>query len=88
MYNTGGLTEGSAKECKMDYEKAASRQNADLAIIKNFKGALIDFAGIIGLHSFKREASSIPELLGMVELDIISRRKQYERTLEMIEKEK
>jgi hypothetical protein len=88
MYDTSGLTEESAKVCKPDYEKVASKQLSDLTIIKQFKCSLIAFVSIIGSHSFKREASSIPELLGMVELDILNRQKQYERILELIEKDK
>lgn len=76
MYDGESPRGESVKECKPDYEKVASKQLSDLTIIKQFKCALIAFVGIIGHHSFKREASSIPELLGMVELDILNRQKQ------------
>ena len=88
MYDKNMGSEGSMKICKPDYEEIATKESADLAVIKTFKCSLIAFIGVIGRHSFKRESSSIPELLGMVELDILNRQKQYERTLKMIEKDK
>ena len=87
MYDSSRLTEGSVKECKPDYEKVAIDQKAELVIIENFKKSLLEFIGVINRHSFKQKPSSIPELLGTVEIDIINRQKQYERTLEMIEKD-
>ena len=87
MYDKN-MSESIPKECKPNYEEVATKQSADLVVIKTFKCSLIAFIGVIGRHSFKREASSIPELLGMVELDIINRQEQYERTCEMIEKDK
>lgn len=88
MYNKNMGSESGPNECKPDYKEVAAKQSADLAVIKTFKCSLIAFIGIVGSHSFKREASSIPELIGTVELDILNRQKQYERTVEMIEKSK
>lgn len=79
---------GECKPCKPDYKKVAAKQNTELMIIERFKESLIEFIGVIGQKSFKREASSIPELLGTVELDIIDRQRQHKRTLEMLEEDK
>lgn len=76
------------KECTPDYEQIAASQKADLLIIENFKKSLLEFIDVIGTHSFKKEGATIPELLGVVELDIINRRKRYERSLGMVEKNK
>lgn len=89
MYDTSGpMSEGGMKKCKPDYEQMAAKQGAELIVIENFKQSLLEFIAVIGQHSFKREQSSIPELLGFVELDIINRQKQYERSLDMLEKNK
>jgi len=88
MYETNPPRGELEKACKPDYEKMAAKQHIELLIIERFKQSLLEFIAVIGTHSFKREMSSIPELLGYVELDIINRQKQYERSLEMIEKDK
>lgn len=86
----GGPGGGEAKqECKPDYEKVAAKQQEELKVIDDFKNALLDFIEVIGMYNFKKQgSSSIPELLGTVELDILNRKKQYMRTLRMLEKDK
>jgi len=86
MYETNPTRGESEKACKPDYEKMAAKQKAELTTIENFKESLIEFVAVVGRHSFKREVSSIPELLGTVELDIINRQEQYRRTLDNMEK--
>jgi hypothetical protein len=86
--NPSKFEESAPRECKPDYEKMAAKQQAELLVVENFKQSLLELIGVIGVHSFRNDTSTIPELLGIVELDIIKRTAQYGRTLELLEKDK
>jgi len=90
MYDTDGMSDRpmgeSMKPCKPDYEAMAATSKQNLDVVKNFRASLIDFISVIGRHSMRRrEPSSLPELLGTVELDIISREREVENLLKQIE---
>ena len=88
MYESQGLGDASMSEkCKEpDWEAEIAKAKKELEIIESFKRALIDFIGVIGTHSFRRkENSSIPELLGTVELDTYERAKNIDRLMKKLE---
>ena len=73
---SGGLGSQSEKCIEPDWEAEIAKAKKELEIIESFKRALIDFIDVIGIYSLRRkENSSIPELLGTVELDILERTK-------------
>lgn len=87
MYETsGGMPK--AESCKEpDWEAEIAKETKNLVVIKRFKESLVEFIGVIGIHSFKCKGdSSIPELLGTVELDIMEREKQIARFMIKLEK--
>ncbi len=88
MYETAGSGPKSESCKEPDWEAAISKATKDLAIIKGFKESLIQFISLIGTHSFKRRdsSSSMPELLGTVEFDIMEREKSIERFMKKLEK--
>ncbi len=88
MYDTNqGGPESARSECKPDYEKAAASLKKKMDIYVQFKNSLIAFVQTIGRHSLRREPSSLPELLGKVELDIMEQSEEYNNLLSMIEKD-
>ena len=86
MYEISGSGPQSEAKCKEpDWEAEIAKAQKDLDIIKMFRGALFDFLGVIGKHSFRRDSSSIPELLGTVVLDIVEREKQLAGMMKKLE---
>lgn len=86
MYDTHGTqAEVGMRDCKPDYEKLAADLKKRTEFYKNFRESLIKFIGVIGRHSLKREPSSLPELLGQVELDIVEQGNQFDELMSKIE---
>lgn len=85
MYTDSPQGVDMAKECKPDYELQAKRLKQKMDIYLRFKESVIEFIQIIGNHSFKREPSSLPELLGKVVLDCLDQEKEYNNLLSKIE---
>ena len=75
-------------KCKEpDWEAEIASERGSLDVIRDFKTALFKFIGVIGTHSFRRrETSSIPELLGIVELDIAEREHKINRMIDRLSK--
>ena len=86
MYEISGNGPQSERCKEPDWEAEIVKGKNDLDVIERFHGALIDFIGVIGKHSFRRDTSSIPELLGTVSLDIMERKKTIARLMEKLEK--
>ena len=86
MYEISGSGPLGEAKCKEpDWEAEIAKEKADLDVIEKFHIALIDFIGVIGKHSFRRESSSIPELLGTVSLDIMERKRIITQLLKKLE---
>ena len=87
MYESQGFGNDSMSEkCKEpDWEAEIAHGKAALDVIERFHIALIDFIGVIGKNSFRRDSSSIPELLGTVSLDIMDRKKTIAQLLKKLE---
>lgn len=90
MYDTQENMPKGERCREPDWEAEIEKSQKGLDVIKRFKKSLIEFIGVIGQHSFRsrnRESGgSIPELLGIVELDIMQREKQVARLMENMEK--
>ena len=87
MYETSGSGPVSEKCKEPDWEAEIKKETSDLEIIKSFKKSLFEFIGMIGMYAIKRKSdSSIPELLGTVEIDIIEREKKVARIMKNLEK--
>ena len=88
MYETSGNhpqgeTLGKCKE--PDWEAEIETERNSLAVIIDFKTALFKFIGVIGTHSFRRkDNSSIPELLGTVEIDIAQRETKIDKMMDRL----
>ena len=88
MYGTDGpRIEGEMmkQECKPDYERQASILKKRMDVFSQFKESLIKFVQVVGMHSGHQKASSLPELLGKVEIDCLEQEREYNILLSKIE---
>ena len=76
-----------AESChEPDWEAEAALMKKNISILIRFRISLLEFIEVVGSHSLnRREGNSLAELLGIVTLDILERRKVYNKTLERLE---
>ena len=87
MYETGNQPTGMGKmeECQPNFEEMASNLKKRIGVYRRFETSLTEFIHTIGRHSFKREGGTLPELVGIVALDLIDMDGEYENLLSKLE---
>ena len=86
MYETRGESPGEDRECRPDYEKQAEEQAEKLRAVKSLKESLLSFLAIV--RPYRKDRDGLASLLGTLEIDIMERQKELNRTLELAEKYK
>ncbi len=91
MYNTdsGGDSPKYSKSerCKPDYEAMAAKLKKKIDVFISLRNSLIAFVEILGGRSLRQEPSSVPELIGMLVIDVRDMSKEYDSILAQMTEE-